>query len=61
MFFDISKHVHVTFVLFWCKNIGAKDALGMLVKLTPGIKLRVYDVNIELNFKICGLVELGSI
>jgi hypothetical protein len=25
----------VSFVIFWCKNIGAKAACKMLVKLTP--------------------------
>jgi hypothetical protein len=30
-------YLDLRFVLFWCKNIGAKAAHNMLVKLTPGL------------------------
>ncbi len=32
--------LHFRFVLFWCKNIGSKAALKMLVKLTTGHSTR---------------------
>jgi hypothetical protein len=30
--------LHFKFVLFWCKNIGAKAACKMLVKLTIALR-----------------------
>ncbi len=35
--------LHFRFVLFWSKKIGAKAALKMLVKLTPGDSNPIFD------------------
>ncbi len=35
-FFAAFLYLQFGFVIFWCKNIGAKGARKMLIKLTPG-------------------------